>query len=299
MLKIEKPRDSDIHTVADFAELLCLATEDRVSSADYLQDFIKDHEGPIYPQEVLDDVFAHMRWRAAAFGQDYPFAVDGARNTMEGVAALNAGQKFYVFMLLAANLPMLERATYKSLTDAFERAALVVLKAMWPSSGVTRPFGKNETDYTGEKWERLNQLSRDIGGRAHLTERAFRAKDSGDGGVDLVSWLALDEFEGENIPSLLAQCACSREEWSKKQTEVSGTMLQHHLVPTHPWIQAIFIPICFRDNFGRWAFTGDVASSVVVDRLRMARFFDSNEQLNDLPLPEIVEGFLDYRMELV
>lgn len=299
MLKIEKPRDSDIHTVADFAELLCLATEDRVSSADYLQDFIKDHEGPIYPQEVLDDVFAHMRWRAAAFGQDYPFAVDGARNTVEGVAALNQGQKFYVFMLLAANLPMLERATYKSLTDAFERAALVVLKAMWPSSGVTRPFGKNETDYTGEKWERLNQLSRDIGGRAHLTERTFRAKDSGDGGVDLVSWLALDEFEGENIPSLLAQCACSREEWSKKQTEVSGTMLQHHLVPTHPWIQAIFIPICFRDNFGRWAFTGDVASSVVVDRLRMARFFDSNEQLNDLPLPEIVETFLDYRMELV
>lgn len=298
MLKIEVPRDSDIHTVADFAELLCLVTEDRVSSADTLQDFVKDNKGKL-EQTELDDCYAHLRWRQAAFDAYYPFKIDAARNIMEGTEQLTDGQKFYVFMLLAANLPMLKKGQYKQLTDGFERAALTALRSMWPIKGISRAFGKNETDYVGAKWERLTRLGLDIGGRPQLSAKTYRDRDSGDGGVDLVSWLEMDTFESENIPSLLGQCACSREEWSQKQSEISGGRLRHHLVPTHPWAEAIFIPICFRNNHGRWAVAGDVASSVVVDRLRMARFFDASVELAGLPMPPVVDEVLDYRLELV
>lgn len=298
MLKIEVPRDSDIHTVADFAELLCLVTEDRVSSADTLQDHVRDNRGQI-SQNELDDCYGHLRWRQAAFGGDYPFKIDPVRSVMEGVEQLTDGQKFYVFMLLAANLPMLKQGKYKQLTDGFERAALTALRSMWSLKGISKAFGKNETDYVGAKWERLNKLGLDIGGRPQLSDKTFRERDTGDGGVDLVSWLQMDNFETENILSLLGQCACSREEWSQKQTEISRARLGHHLVPTHPWAEAIFIPICFRNNHGRWAFAGDVASSVVVDRLRMAKFYDASVELAGLPVPAVVQEVLDYRRDLV
>jgi len=298
MLTIETPRDSDIHTVADFCELLCLVQLDRESSADFLEDYIEDKEGSITQQE-LDDCFAHLRWRQSAFGAYYPFDIDKSRNTMEGVDALTDAQKFYVFLLLAANLPMLERTKYKPLTDAFENAALEVLKGMWPAVGDVKPFGKNNTDYTGTKAERLNKLGDDIGGKPQLSDKSFRGRDSGDGGIDLVSWLSLDIFESQNIPSLLGQCACSREEWSVKQSEISASRLAHLLVPTHPWIEAIFMPICFRDNSGRWAVPGDVARAVVVDRLRMIRFIDASARLATLPMPAVVDEVLAYKQALV
>lgn len=298
MLTINTPRDKDIHTVADFCELLCLVQPDRESSADFLQDYIKDKEGSI-TQDELDDCFAHLRWRQSAFGLHYPFSIHNTRNTMEAPTTLTDPQKFYVFLLLAANLPMLARTNYKSLTDAFEDAALLTLKEMWPLNGDVKPFGKNNTHYTGNKAARLNRLGSDIGGKPQLSPNHFREADSGDGGIDLVSWLTLDIFESQNIPSLLGQCACSREEWSAKQSEISASRLAHMLVPTHPWMEAIFMPLCFRNNSGRWAVPGDVARAVVVDRLRMVGFFDGNNNLANLPLPPVVNQVLEYSQDLV
>jgi hypothetical protein len=145
----------------------------------------------------------------------------------------------------------------------------------------------------------MNKLGADIGGKPQLSDKSFRGNDSGDGGIDLVSWLSLDIFEPQNIPSLLGQCACSREEWSVKQSEISASRLAHLLVPTHPWIEAIFIPLCFRDNSGRWAVPGDVARAVVVDRLRMIGFIDASARLAALPIPAVVDEVLAYRQSLV
>jgi hypothetical protein len=250
-------------------------------------------------ENEIDDCFAHLRWRSAAFGAKYPFTVDSNRHIVSSSEILDMEQQLYVLLLLCANLPAItDLATRQSLTDAFERTSLVALRKFWPSAE-TKPFGKNETEYVGSKWERINKLGRDIGGRPQLSGASFRGRDSGDGGIDIVSWVALDNYESENIPSGLGQCACSREDWSVKQSEVSGDRLRKLLVPTHPWMQIIFIPICFRNNQGRWAFDGDVASTILLDRLRISLLIDAGNEMGGIQPPDIVTEFLETRLELV
>src|SRR5579883_652211 len=221
MLKLDAPRDTDIHTLADFTELLCLLTPDRICSRNYLLDFVKDNSDKKLDEDDLDDCFAQFTWRVAAFGESYPFRLDAHGNVLSSSENLSDSQQLYAFLLLCANLPFVEHGDRQSLTDAFERAALCALRRLWPETAETVPFGKNQTAYTGAKWERLFKLGTDIGGRPQVNDKTFRPNDSGDGGIDLVAWLDLDSHEKSNIPSALAQCACSRAEWPIKQTAIS------------------------------------------------------------------------------
>lgn len=298
MLKIETPRDSDIHSIADFIELLCLLTPDRIIGADSIADHVKDNGGNLSSEE-LEDSFSHLRWRSAAFGDSYPFSIDSSRNIIESSQSLGPDQSLYAFILLCANLPAVRSQSDRILlTDTFERLCLSALRKIWPGAQ-TKPFGKNETEYSGKKWERINKLGQDIGARPQLSPKSYRSKDSGDGGIDIVSWIPLDDYEQENIPSSLSQCACSREDWVSKQAEVSGDRLKKLLVPTHPWMQVICIPICFRNNQGRWAFDGDVASTILLDRLRILRLTKENNAMQSVGAPQIFSDFLSARLDLV
>lgn len=299
-MTLDSPRDGDIHTLADFAELLCLITPDRFVSRDYLRDYIQDHTGKKTKDNDLDDAFSQFSWRVAAFGQDYPFSLQQHDKVLSGEDDLNVRQAMYTFLLLCANLPFVqnEKGDRQLLTDAFERIALQALQRLWPNKAVIRAFGKNETIYVGKKWERLNTLGRDLGGEPTLTEETYRKHDSGDGGIDLAAWLDLDDHEKLCIPTALAQCACSRDDWPKKQNEISANRLGNHLKPSHPWMEMIFIPQSFRDNHGKWAIYGDIGRVIVIDRLRILNHVDT-EHWEDICAPAIFTKFLEFRLELV
>lgn len=297
MIILDKPRDSDIHTLADFSELLCLVTQDRVCSRETISDQIKDVGESKVREADLDDCFSHIEWRSQAFGDYYPFTIDTHSRTFSAPENLSDKQRLYSLLLLCANLPFLENR--ETITDAFERIALVALKSSWPTPAKVRAFGKNETDYIGAKWERINTLASQIGGRGLCTEGTFRTKDSGDGGIDLVAWLDMDPFEPRNIPSALGQCACSRNDWVTKQTEISRDRLNGSIHPSHPWMQVIFIPHSFRNNHGAWAVDGEIASTIIFDRLRILNNFADAIDWNYLSPPPLFNNFLDHRLELV
>lgn len=301
MLDLDRPRDRDTHTLADFIEILCLITIDRTCSRDYTRDYIvdttdKDHKPS---DNQIEDAFSQLQWRLNAFGSAYPFKLDDHFRPLIAEEGLSHEQELYVFLLLCANLAFISRDNFKTLTDAFERMSLAALRRMWPKSARIRSFGKNETDYAGRKWERLNQLGKNIGGQPCCTEETYRSRDTGDGGIDLVAWLPLDEHEGWNIPSALGQCACSRNEWSRKQSEISNQRLGRHLRPSHPWMELIFIPHCFRDNRGRWAIDGDIGQTVVLDRLRILSNLEAEEDMVKLNLPDALNLFLEMRLDIV
>jgi len=172
------------------------------------------------------------------------------------------------------------------------------LYRLWPDKASIRKFGRNQTDYSGKKWERLNALGRDIGGQANLTANHFRLGDSGDGGIDLVAWLDLDCHEKRNIPSALGQCACSRGDWPNKQFSISADSLAG-LHPSHPWMKLIFIPHSFRNNLGTWAVPNDVKQSIVMDRLRILNYLCADEDWSKIQAPAVFENFLKMRLELV
>lgn len=298
MVTIDKPRDKDVHTLSDFAEMLCLLTPDRVCSRDSIQDHVRDAGDARVSDEDLDDCFTNLQWRQLAFGADYPFTLAADGRTFQAPEDLPERQRLYALLLLCSGLPYTP-PPYNPLTDAFERVALAALKSVWPAGGVIRAFGKNETEYTGPKWHRLNTLAADIGGEGRCNEHTFRDRDQGDGGIDLVAWVELDEHERWNIPSALAQCACSRENWSAKQTEISADRLGNEIHATHRWMQILFIPQCFRDSRGRWAVPGDIGQMVLFDRLRIVKQFHGNVDWAVINAPPLFATFLAQRHELV
>ncbi|MBX8621669.1 hypothetical protein K4754_06475 [Pseudomonas glycinae] len=299
MLVLDRPRDWDTHSIADFGELLCLLTPDRICSRETISDQIRDVGDSNISDVQLDDCFNNIEWRASAFGDSYPFKLQPGSKTFSAPEDLNEPQTLYALTLLCANLPFVQDRRGQ-LTDAFERLAFIALSKTMPIEATIRPFGKNETNYTGAKWERLNQLASHIGGYGRCQPSTFRARDSGDGGIDIASWLILDNYENRNIPSALAQCACSRSDWPAKQTEISYTRLGTYIQPTHPWMQVLFIPHCFRDNIGNWAYEGDVGMTIVYDRLRLVNLINSGEiDWAYISSPEIFIEFLEARLELV
>lgn len=302
MFKLDKPRDTDTHTRADFAELLCLFDLDRTCSQESLSDYIRDNNENgrgLISDEELNDVWAHIRWRAIAFGDYYPFRFHDNGSAFFAAEELTEKQKIYSFLLLCANLPFVEPDS-NPLTNAFERVATHAMRNSWYQGGDIRNFGKVEGVYEGAKWERINALARDIGASPVCNENTFRRRDAGDGGIDIVGWLVLDSYERRNIPSGLAQCACSRNDWVKKQGEISHDRLAPNILyPSTRWEQIIFIPHCFRGNRGEWAVDGEVGMTVVFDRLRIVGRIDIDLNIDAYDLPDLFDDFLDFRLELV
>lgn len=298
MVTIDKPRDSDLHTLTDFAELLCLLTPDRICSGESIRDYIRDIGDSKISDELLNDCFSNLEWRLTAFDTDYPFAVTTNSHIVSAPEDLSDRQKLYVFLLLCSSLPFTEKP-YTPLTDTFERISLKALKSIWPLTGDVQPFGKNETNYTGAKWERINALASNIGGEGRCGPGTFRPHDTGDGGIDLAAWIPLDDFEKTNIPSALAQCACSRSDWSKKQSEISENRLANSIHPTHKWMQFLFIPHSFRDSRGKWAVPGDIGQTALFDRLRIMKKIIGEIDWATINPPPIFSTFLAQRNPLV
>lgn len=304
MLTLDSQRDADIHTLADFVELLCLITLDRSVSRESVVDHVRDSgrgdgDYKVWSDSTLDDCFSHIEWRKEAFGASYPFSLSAGKTVVSGEADLTINHKFYVFLLLCANLPFFPKNTWNVLTDPFERVSYFAMRALFPESAQVVAFGKNVSDYTGPKWERINKLAADMGAYGVCDDATFRARDSGDGGIDLAAWLSLDDYERKNIPSALGQCACSRSGWSSKQSEISGDRLNEMIRPSHPWMQMIFIPHCFRDNFGRWAVRGELSRTIIIDRLRVVNNVSPEESWDQIAPPPLLEDFLSYTLDLV
>lgn len=298
MLKIDKPRDGDTHTIADFAELLCLITIDRICTRETIIDQARDVGEHHVTDVVLDDCFSQLAWRVHAYGNHYPFHLDARGRVLTAGTTLSEPQKLYALLLLCANLPFVINRD-GTLTGAFERIAFLAFRASWPATGVARAFGKSETEYVGAKWERLNKLAEDIGGMGLCTDKTFRTGDSGDGGIDLVAWLDLDTHEKRNIPAALAQCTCSRDNWSSKQTEISDDRIRNSIHSSHRWNQVMFIPQSFRDSRGKWAVSGEIGNVILFDRLRIVRQLGEVIDWAHIAPPAIFNSILELRLELV
>lgn len=99
MLSLSEPKNSDIHTICDFWELLCLMTPDQECSLDYLNDFVSDYRDngrDAFSDDDLSDVLAQASWREGAFGHWYPFSVD-IDGLISAANPLSDQHKFYFF----------------------------------------------------------------------------------------------------------------------------------------------------------------------------------------------------------
>lgn len=281
------PVDQDTYTRADFVELLTLNNPDRLLTRDQFLDYLRDgsvnnRKATIGDNEA-DDIFTQLAWREAAFGDAYPFRLVHRNRALEyrEMEGIKGG---YIFLLLCANLPLLE-GNHHPWTNGFERFVAIALRSWWVLPAIVKAFGKGLSDYEGQKWERMNQLAADLGGHGSYSQESFRRGDNGDGGIDLAAWREFDSHERRNMAGVLVQCACSRGDWPGKQSEASSErLLNMHVKPA--WQTVMCIPQCFRNNQGKWAYDGEVAALILLDRLRLLKMLPADFQLNSINPPE-------------
>jgi hypothetical protein len=290
---LDAPRDNDIHTLADFAELLCLTDIDGQSGTEVVKDQIYDNKNVSLSEDKLQDLMAQIKWRKEAFGKFYPFT-NLTKNNFDLVEFLSPQNKLYLSLLLCSNLPFIEKEHHKILTDTFEVIAYNSFLEIWGPAGSVTTFGKNTSSYTGQKAERLNKLFSDIGNISHFSSNTFRASDSGDGGIDLAAWITLDKYQPSHFFSALAQCACSRTEWPKKQSEIKVDRFSSTAQITNKWAEVLFTPICFRGNNGEWAVSSEVSSGILFDRLRIINALEHNR----IKIPALFESFFQEKRDL-
>lgn len=294
--EINYPRDSDIHTLADFAELLCLTDLDGQMNKEYVSDHISDYNvGYKIMENILDDMHNHIKWRSDAFGEFYPFSLTD--HGFDLVGSISEKNKTYLILLFCANLPFFTKTFSNELTQLFEKISKFAFRNIWPDPDKVDSFGKSLTSYTGSKCERLNAIFNQMGHVSNFKDDSHRVLDSGDGGIDLVSWYPLDKYQKTHTFSALAQCACSRKQWVKKQGEISQKVFQSFVQVTNPWLEILFTPISFRNNNGQWCIPADVHSGIFFDRLRIINSLDKNFDYIKFNIPDSYDDIFNYKRD--
>lgn len=282
-IKLEK------NSWADFVELSCLKSTDKeISLSDMLSIVSGEaHDGPergsdgtgeqedAFYRDFLD-IFKYLENRAQILDDAYPFSfVDGDTIAID-LGNLKSKHLLYLFLLYSSNLSFFTGSEQQCLTKAFESISRHILKQIYPSYHV-EIFGtaSNPGDiFHGgkliDRFEKLAQcLHTDVKPGAKKNPRYNRA--SGDGGLDLVGFIQLDDPKAEVpfIPLCFAQCACSVEKWVEKQGSIKYDQWDQRFEQLAHYCEFVFVPFSLRGPDGKWSDEeADRMTVIPIDRIR-------------------------------
>jgi hypothetical protein len=169
-----------------------------------------------------------------------------------------------------------------------------IFSCLMPAGWEVHRFGaKGATRYTGHLFTRLSKLASDLRGRLEVQKHHYKAKNAGDGGLDIVAWHPLGGDSRVGIPIALAQCGCTAEEWTLKSLEASPSVLGGNLKTHADWSTYYFMPQDLVDGRGPvqdWQRRPSLTRCIVIDRMRLIRLADAYGVVDDcLSAPERVD----------
>lgn len=127
--------------------------------------------------------------------------------------------------------------------------------------------------YGGKLIERFEKLAKCLHTDVKLVtkENPRYQNTSGDGGLDLVGFMQLENDEAGSpfIPSCFAQCACSVDKWKDKQSSIKFDSWNQRFEQLSHYCEFIFVPFSLRGSDGKWC-NSDIDHMVVIpiDRIR-------------------------------
>jgi len=193
-------------------------------------------------------------------------------------------------------LRLIEKEHMNEIAGDFEVASLKVFTRLQPEGSEIRATGVGgEAAYQGTLYEKMTKIAADIRCKANFDQHDMDVRDRGDGGVDLIAWHPMADLR-DAMPIAFAQCGCSKDDWVFKQLEAHPSKLHHYLPTRHPWATYYFMPLDFRRSDGDWANKFDLASVIIVDRLRILKLAQSYRVLGDFPAMEYVKVARAYRL---
>jgi hypothetical protein len=293
---------SELPAWLDYIELVCLLHKDRTTTRGQIFDLVFNEAPEITPQ--VDDDFANIEpasvqgtsdaanqtvssWfsalaaRSEAFGRAYPFITNIQDGEIKLKNPLTKEHKFYLYLLMSASLRIFSSKLRNKITTDFEFICFEAQERIFPlfKNGIhmeTHFFGKNPEAKTGkfvgklsDKFQALGQLI-----NCHnLDVSSLKSNNSGDRGMDVISLMQFHKDRAFGLPLVIAQCACSYDEWIGKQRDHHPERYFHYRLFPYDYIRVTFIPFHYRDTKGQW-FSVDDISTVVVDRLRLIRIME-------------------------
>ncbi len=313
----KKPTRNESHLWADYIEFLCLLSTDLEVSHTDIIDRIREGEGiednaveknDAHYKEAHDmgpaseddffsmrirDYFEHIKYRSQIFSDSYPFRAEHDLVILH--EDLSEGKKLYIFLLLCSLLEHFEGRERYSLASAFELASYHALRNYLPCNAEVHLFGKslyNEGRYTGKFFNKIQKLASDLHENLNVQEELINPRNTGDGGLDIVAWIPIDDCLRGRI-FVFGQCGCGSD-WIEKQGETErDRWLQYLNLTGHP-ARLTFIPYLYRTMDGDWHDNHKIYT-MLLDRLRILQLTQSAyPDLQDHIDPH-VNGIVEYK----
>lgn len=277
---------------ADYIEIACMINIDNIQSSEDIYDKIaRSRRLSVEDNNTIDSLgstkkdkwmlkiseyFSHITYRVEEFGEFYPFFTDEGGNICLH-ADLTLKHRIYLYFLISFNLKYFTREEIQVITRSFEIISFEAFKKIFPVGAEVHIFGTSRAAggrYVGNPLERVTKLAEDINEK--LITEDFPST-GGDEGLDLIGYVP---FKDKNPGYIIAfaQCACSQDEWARKQSSSSYEEWRHKITFKSPPMNLVFIPGCYRKSNGEWHSMAKVRS-VLIDRLRFIRILGESENL--------------------
>ena len=301
------PRHGYSFLWADYVELMCLCSRNQMISkgnidaqtqeaGDVQSDSVEFGEEGEETEEMDDrvsrrwsDIHSRLTARSKQYA-DWPFQLE--RNVLRSrFDKENPRHRLYAALLIASSLRLCIDNRRHEVTGAFEEILFHWLRKALNDLWEVRPFGAHQNlpgAYVGTLFEKFKQLAADIQATQVKSREHYDARNTADGGIDLVAWLKIGDRRG-NIPVIFGQCACSPTDWESKQLDVTPAAIRVHVLPQHDGAAYCFVPHDLSANDSVWDRAEHVKGVVLVDRLRLFRLFESCGAVQHLPTWQFVD----------
>ncbi len=315
----------------DYIELLCLTNPDHIITKSEVLDKIREivddvnEEEPfdenldkekLYEDDELsrseindkwdirvDDWFKLLASRENFFNEFYPFKLDDSGSMLKKINPNSLKRTLYLILLFSSNLEYIKNEK-NDLTASFEVLSRIALKKILPLSANTFLFGKHKLNsgrYKGKLWVKVKDLAFDLGELELLVkEDDFAQNDTGDGGLDIVGWITLENNFNKNIPVFFGQCACGID-WHQKIDQSSFQTWSSIINLSTFTNNIIFIPFSYRKINGNWQKDYILKKTIIIDRFRILYQFKNDKLsfLKKLPSFLLVKKLLETKYQVI
>lgn len=285
--KLEK---TSPHLLADLVELVVALDldgrseyqlEDIASVIEGQPDF--DEEDPRTLRECIADAWIQLGYRVGRFDGNYPFRL--IHGALRIKPTLTNGARIYRLLLSCSRLRSFDHRTRGSWAAIFTQLSREAMCELMPPKAAVRIFDANSVDrrqYFGTDLRKaLKVLGKDLAATHISDAECVAMSSSGDAGVDLVA-IATWGDQAAGIHAILGQCAAREKDWPEKRLQASPLALRALFTFLSDPVNAVFIPVLYRDATGAWVMQTPASGCVLVDRLRVLLLLRDRKKQNQI-----------------
>jgi len=321
------PKDAKGFLWTDYVELRCLTSLDGLygegqvvdletesdelmvdEEADNDDYFEGEEEAPDADGEFLKnneavarkwaDISARLSARKISMEGYWPFDIH------EGVLyrkfdATDRRHMLYVALLIASALRYCVKKRQSEVTASLEEIGFHLFKSLMPSGWQVRPFGAHQNiadGFEGTLGQKFASLAAEVYPRYVRPADEFDARNTGDGGLDIVAWHPLGDAIRGHIPVAFAQCGCSPGDWEHKQFEGSPVNMDQKIGLQHPASNFYIMPHDMRSLTGGWERGDHIGTVILLDRVRIIRLVEQYALPETFPIWPFVQEAAQLRL---